>query len=276
MRSRSDRPRSATASTRERSRRAGATTSSGSSTGPIRSCTRRPARTQLLRRRPLPRQLRRTGRRLRQHDRPHDDLRPTVATIPSDPAQARAEFPWIDFQGRWGELQPAFFNGPTGPNLKTQWAQPITLVGGLARPELHRPGRERVRDGGDRLLLPRDRQWLEGAGAARPSTVAVHPGPRAAGAAAPVRPLANRLAPDRAAPPRAPARLGPDARRGDAHVPRETGTDARDRDPVHPDRVPDRAPAIAPGARHRHPRCRDRQRPAAGCSASSCWRSGRR
>ncbi len=57
---------------------------------------------------------------------PHDDLRPAVATIPSDPAQARAKFPWIDFQGRWGELQPAFFNGPTGPNLKTQWTQPIT------------------------------------------------------------------------------------------------------------------------------------------------------
>jgi hypothetical protein len=57
---------------------------------------------------------------------PHDDLRPAVATIPSDPAQARAKFPWIDFQGRWGELQPAFFNGPTGPNLKTQWMKPIT------------------------------------------------------------------------------------------------------------------------------------------------------
>ena len=56
---------------------------------------------------------------------PHYDLRPTVVTIPSDPGQARAEFPWIDFQGRWGELQPAFFNGPTGPNLKTQWAEPI-------------------------------------------------------------------------------------------------------------------------------------------------------
>jgi len=55
----------------------------------------------------------------------HDDLRPRVATIPSDPAQARAQFPWIDFQGRWGERQPAFYNGPTGPNLKTQWTQPI-------------------------------------------------------------------------------------------------------------------------------------------------------
>ena len=57
---------------------------------------------------------------------PHSDLRPAVATIPSDPAEARAAFPWIGFQGRWGELQPAFFNGPTGPNLKTQWTEPIT------------------------------------------------------------------------------------------------------------------------------------------------------
>jgi hypothetical protein len=56
---------------------------------------------------------------------PHHDLRPAVATIPSDPAQARKQFPWIGFQGRWGEFQPAFFNGPTGPNLKTQWTEPI-------------------------------------------------------------------------------------------------------------------------------------------------------
>jgi hypothetical protein len=57
---------------------------------------------------------------------PHDDLHPAVATIPSDPAQARTQFPWIAFEGRWGELQPSFFNGPTGPNLKTQWTEPIT------------------------------------------------------------------------------------------------------------------------------------------------------
>ena len=56
---------------------------------------------------------------------PHFDVRPAVATIPSDPVQARVEFPWIAFQGRWGELRPAFYNGPTGPNLKTQWTEPI-------------------------------------------------------------------------------------------------------------------------------------------------------
>ena len=56
---------------------------------------------------------------------PSFDIRPTVETIPQGPAAARRAFPWIAFQGRWGELQPAFFNGPTGPNLKTQWTQPI-------------------------------------------------------------------------------------------------------------------------------------------------------
>jgi hypothetical protein len=56
---------------------------------------------------------------------PTFDIRPAVQTIPSDTAQARTDFPWIAFEGRWGELRPAFFNGPTGPNLKTQWTEPI-------------------------------------------------------------------------------------------------------------------------------------------------------
>jgi hypothetical protein len=56
---------------------------------------------------------------------PHVELHPVVTTIPSDPVAAVREFPWIDFQGRWGQLERAFFNGPTGPNLKTQWTMPI-------------------------------------------------------------------------------------------------------------------------------------------------------
>jgi hypothetical protein len=39
---------------------------------------------------------------------------------------ARQAYPWTAFEGRWGELQKAFFNGPTGPNLKRQWTEPIT------------------------------------------------------------------------------------------------------------------------------------------------------
>jgi hypothetical protein len=56
---------------------------------------------------------------------PHDELDPEVVTIPSDAAAARRELPWITFEGRWGELQDAFFNGPTGPNLKRSWSEPI-------------------------------------------------------------------------------------------------------------------------------------------------------
>jgi hypothetical protein len=56
---------------------------------------------------------------------PTFDIRPIVHTIPTDPAAASAAYPWIAYQGHWGELQPAFYNGPTGPNLKDQWTAPI-------------------------------------------------------------------------------------------------------------------------------------------------------
>jgi hypothetical protein len=56
---------------------------------------------------------------------PHDEVRPGVRTIPSDADTAAEALPWITFEGRWGELQKAFYNGPTGPNLKTQWTEPV-------------------------------------------------------------------------------------------------------------------------------------------------------
>ena len=60
---------------------------------------------------------------------PSTQIRPAVDTIPSDPAASYKAYPWIVFEGRWGELQPAFFNGPTGPNMKEQWTKPITWSG---------------------------------------------------------------------------------------------------------------------------------------------------
>ncbi|MFI5053524.1 MAG: hypothetical protein ACHQDE_04115 [Acidimicrobiia bacterium] len=56
---------------------------------------------------------------------PYEQLRPTVAVVPSATAAYLAEYPWLGFRGRWGELRPAFFNGPTGPNMKFQWTEPI-------------------------------------------------------------------------------------------------------------------------------------------------------
>ena len=53
-------------------------------------------------------------------------LRPRVAVVPSVRADYLRAFPWLGFEGRWGERQPVFFNGPTGPNLKPQWTEPIS------------------------------------------------------------------------------------------------------------------------------------------------------
>ncbi len=61
---------------------------------------------------------------------PHREIHPSVWTIPSDAASAEEAFPWTAFEGRWGELQKAFFNGPTGPNLKTQWNEPLEWADG--------------------------------------------------------------------------------------------------------------------------------------------------
>jgi hypothetical protein len=35
-------------------------------------------------------------------------------------------YPWLGFEGHWGEEHEGFYNGPTGPNTKPQWTEPIT------------------------------------------------------------------------------------------------------------------------------------------------------
>ncbi len=57
---------------------------------------------------------------------PSRAVRPVVATVPSDREAYLEAYPWLAFQGRWGEQQSGVFNGPTGPNDKTQWTEPIT------------------------------------------------------------------------------------------------------------------------------------------------------
>ncbi len=56
---------------------------------------------------------------------PSTEIRPRVAVIPSARAEYLEEYPWLAYQGRWGERQPSFYNGPTGPNMKAQWYRPI-------------------------------------------------------------------------------------------------------------------------------------------------------
>jgi len=47
-------------------------------------------------------------------------LVPDSVTGPDDP------FAWVTYTGRWGERLKGEFNGPTGPNTKSQWTKPIT------------------------------------------------------------------------------------------------------------------------------------------------------
>ncbi len=58
-------------------------------------------------------------------DGPSDAIEPEVVVLPDavdDPGDPLA---WLSFKGRWGERQPAPFNGPTGPAAKDRWSEPI-------------------------------------------------------------------------------------------------------------------------------------------------------
>jgi hypothetical protein len=57
---------------------------------------------------------------------PSTQLRPQVALIPTGQAAYLRAYPWLGFDGHWGEEHEAFYNGPTGPNTKLQWTEPIT------------------------------------------------------------------------------------------------------------------------------------------------------
>ena len=117
-------PTSATASMKAPSEPLGRTKARASRRPPP-SSIRRTGRMQTSTVRPSTSELRLRGRRLRRHSRA--DVRRTACR--EDDSERRSPgtggVPWISFEGRWGELQPAFFNGPTGPNLKTQWTEPI-------------------------------------------------------------------------------------------------------------------------------------------------------
>ena len=56
---------------------------------------------------------------------PHTDLRPVVAVVPAGEDAYLAEYPWLGYLGHWGEKHESIYNGPTGPNTKPQWTQPI-------------------------------------------------------------------------------------------------------------------------------------------------------
>ncbi|MEN9646480.1 MAG: hypothetical protein RL238_3149 [Actinomycetota bacterium] len=59
---------------------------------------------------------------------PSASIEPTVVMLPDGTPTAGDPFAWLTFEGRWGERQPSFNNGPTGPITKDQWAHPIVWM----------------------------------------------------------------------------------------------------------------------------------------------------
>jgi hypothetical protein len=183
---------------------------------------------------------------------PTVELRPVVKTIPSDAAAAGRAFPWISFEGRWGELERAFYNGPTGPNLKGTWTEPLVAAedwrdrsyavpaGGLLGTSATDFFCTAVQAGSDALRRtiddPAPRLFVLGALVALALFVLTPYG----------------VAAERASPRHAPPGLGADARGRGADVRHALAALRRDRACLRPDQPPQQRP---PG-----PRLRDRGR----------------
>ena len=50
---------------------------------------------------------------------------PTPILVPSGVDAPTDEYAWLRFDGRWGQKEAGFNNGPTGPATKPQWLRPI-------------------------------------------------------------------------------------------------------------------------------------------------------
>ncbi len=64
-------------------------------------------------------------------DEPSRRLDPDVVLLPDRVDDPDGEFAWLAFQGRWGQREAGFFNGPTGPYAKQRWVEPVTWSEGL-------------------------------------------------------------------------------------------------------------------------------------------------
>jgi hypothetical protein len=56
---------------------------------------------------------------------PSFEFRPQVSLIPTQKAEYLRSYSCLNYDGHWGEEHEGFYNGPTGPNTKLQWTEPI-------------------------------------------------------------------------------------------------------------------------------------------------------
>jgi hypothetical protein len=58
---------------------------------------------------------------------PLRELRPRPVLLP-ETASEQGPFRWLSYDGRWGEKEKGFNNGPTGPTTKTVWREPFAWM----------------------------------------------------------------------------------------------------------------------------------------------------
>lgn len=79
-------------------------------------------------------------------DGPSRRLDPTVVALPDQVTDPDDPLAWLSFQGRWGQRERAFFNGPTGPYAKGRWTEPVTWHDDLRDSSFVVPGGDRFGD----------------------------------------------------------------------------------------------------------------------------------
>jgi hypothetical protein len=70
---------------------------------------------------------------------PVRELRPRAILIPAR-APLEGKFSWLSYEGRWGEREKGYNNGPTGPVTKTVWREPFTWMEGQRTTSPRLPG----------------------------------------------------------------------------------------------------------------------------------------
>lgn len=73
-------------------------------------------------------------------DGPSRRLDPAVVLLPDRVDDPDDPLAWLSFQGRWGQREAGFFNGPTGPYAKARWTEPVTWHEGLRSSSVVIPG----------------------------------------------------------------------------------------------------------------------------------------
>lgn len=61
---------------------------------------------------------------------PHERVEPAPVRVPTRPRPG-SPAAWLTYEGRWGQYESGFNNGPTGPAMKSRWLEPLTWMEGI-------------------------------------------------------------------------------------------------------------------------------------------------